>query len=219
DLGKTAHSGNAHLTGTSLQKDGHVSFCVNGSVVKISTADAPSVLKDSVPLSAGKFDVNLQQPLATNQTLLAIVSDDDGSPLADAQFTVRPEIPAETTPLIMTDLVPGVTRIQIKGTPTLANMGYEVHVAPCAAPPSIEGPVDIKWSAANRFWEPTDANGTATFDLNQALFGGQQIQFCEDIVDVTDPASAPLNTAHSATAHVNDPLDLGRVRYWFTTGV
>lgn len=215
---KGVNSGNAHLTGTSLVTDGKISFCVGGQPWKIADPSNPTAMADSLQISGGKFDVILQSPLATNENLLAIAVSTDGGTRATTSFAVKPAIPTDVNPELETVLTPGVTEIKVRATPTVVNGGYEVRVLPCDGVGHLGDPV-YKWSTANRFWEVTDANGSATLALDQPLYAGQTVKLCQQIVDTTDASAPPTGAGHPLFAVVVDPLNLGHVRYYFTSGV
>jgi hypothetical protein len=228
DLDKTTVlSGHTRITGKSFTvQAGDVVFCVNSNSVKVALTSDPTNFKDSVSFTGGALDVTLQNPLKSNQSFTGIAtatSTDGKKTIASQSFpSITPGIPtldSRNPPTLQTDLVPGVSEIDVIGIPTPASAAYEVRVTPCPGSAGPDGPLDIKWTTANRFWENTNSNGTAVFTLNTPLNAGQQVRFCETIVDTTDP-NAPVQAAAQPTLTlVNDPLDLGRVRYSFTSGV
>ena len=116
---------------------------------------------------------------------------------------------------IVGHLAPGAANVYVVATPTPPNSGYEVRVYGCGG--SV--PAGVRDSSGFRSYAVTDATGLAAITFEQPLSDGQSVKLCQKIVSVSDP-SVPATQAPGAEATtIANPLDLGRVHYYFTSGV
>jgi hypothetical protein len=207
-------AGSDTLSGVSPM-DGDVRVCVNGKPRRIAAKAAPKVLQDTLPLANSRYEVTLESPLASGNNLAVVVTGKDGMQrIRNQTESVVAAIPAPGKVTVLTKVAPGVKTLQVQATPTRDKGGYEVRVRPC---PGAQAPV-LAPSTANRLWEVTDANGTATLNFDQPLYASQPVSVCEEVVNTTD-SSAEAKSSESEQLVASDPLDLGHVRYYFTTGV
>jgi len=113
------------------------------------------------------------------------------------------------------ELAPGATNVYVDATPTLPKSGYETRISACA-----DGvPAGIRDSTGFKPYAVTDATGQAAITFEQPLAAGQSVSLCQKIVDTNDPLAPAIDAPGSGTVAIANPLDLGRVRYYFTTGV
>lgn len=114
------------------------------------------------------------------------------------------------------DLSPGQTNVYADGTPTLPGGGYEVRISSC--PDGVAA--GIRDSGGFKPYAVTDATGRAAITFEQPLAAGQTVSLCQAIVDSANPAAAAaIGAPGSGAIAIANPLDLGRVRYYFTSGV
>ncbi len=113
------------------------------------------------------------------------------------------------------ELVPGMTNVYAEATPTLPNSGYEVRLSGCAGGVAAS----IRDSTGFKPYAVTDATGQAAITFEHPLAAGQVVSICQTIVDTSDPSAPAIEAPGSGAIALADPLDLGRVRYYFTSGV
>ena len=77
----------------------------------------------------------------------------------------------------------------------------------------------IRDSTGFKPYAVTDATGQAAITFEQPLAAGQVVSICQTIVDTSDPSAPAIEAPGSGAIALADPLDLGRVRYYFTSGV
>ena len=112
-------------------------------------------------------------------------------------------------------LAPAATNVYVEATPTLPNSGYETRISSC--PDGV--PAGIRDSTGFKPYAVTDATGQAAITFEQPLAAGQSVSLCQKIVDTNDPLAPAIDAPGSGTIAIANPLDLGRVRYYFTAGV
>lgn len=112
-------------------------------------------------------------------------------------------------------LAPGVTNVYVEATPSLPKSGYETRIYSC--PDGV--PAGIRDSSGFKPYAVTDATGQAAMTFEQPLAAGQSVSLCQKIVDVNDPSTPAIDAPGSGAIAIANPLDLGRVRYYFTAGV
>ena len=113
------------------------------------------------------------------------------------------------------ELLPGATNVYVEATPTLPKSGYETRISAC--PDGV--PAGIRDSSGFRPYAVTDASGQAAITFEQPLAAGQSVSLCQKIVDSNDPLAPAVDAPGSGSIAIANPLDLGRVRYYFTAGV
>ena len=123
--------------------------------------------------------------------------------------------PQPTTVRIRGELVPGATNVFVDATPTIAGSGYETRIYAC--PDGV--PAGIRDSVGFKPYAVTDATGQASITFEQPLAAGQSVSLCQKIVGTGSPAASAVEAPGSGTIAIANPLDLGRVRYYFTSGV
>ena len=112
-------------------------------------------------------------------------------------------------------LAPAATNVFVEATPTLPNSGYETRISAC--PDGV--PAGIRDSTGFKPYAVTDATGQAAITFEQPLAEGQSVSLCQKIVDTNDPLAPAIDAPGSGNIAIANPLDLGRVRYYFTAGV
>ncbi len=112
------------------------------------------------------------------------------------------------------ELLPGATNVYIDATPTIPNSGFETRIYSC--PDGV--PAGIRDSSGFRPYAITDATGQASITFEQPLAAGQVVSLCQSLVDISDPATPSIQAPGSGPMAIANPLDLGRVRYYFTAG-
>lgn len=113
------------------------------------------------------------------------------------------------------ELAPGVTNVYVDATPTLPKSGYETRIHSC--PDGV--PAGIRDSSGFKPYAVTDAAGQAAITFEQPLTAGQSVSLCQKIVDINDPSAPAIEAPGSGASAIANPLDLGRVHYYFTAGV
>jgi len=113
------------------------------------------------------------------------------------------------------ELAPGTTNVYVNATPTLPKSGYETHIYSC--PDGV--PAGIRDSGGFKPYAVTDAAGQAAITFDQPLAAGQSVSLCQKIVDISDPSAPVIEAPGSGAIAIANPLDLGRVHYYFTAGV
>ncbi len=113
------------------------------------------------------------------------------------------------------ELVPGMTNVYAEATPTPVNAGYEVRLSGCAGGVAA----GIRDSTGFKPYAITDATGQAAITFEQPLAVGQIVSLCQTIVYTSDPSAPAIVAPGSGAIALTDPFDLGRVRYYFTSGV
>ncbi|HEY6389883.1 MAG TPA: hypothetical protein VIX89_01325 [Bryobacteraceae bacterium] len=115
---------------------------------------------------------------------------------------------------IRDEVVPGQTQFYGNGTPTKAGGTVEVRIFPRVN----DKPVTIlDAQGASQPFVKTDANGQWFLTLSRGVVAGDQLKVVEIPFDTS--TGSPGTSHSSAQEPVVDPLDLGRVRYYFTSGV
>ena len=111
------------------------------------------------------------------------------------------------------DVVPGQTQIYGNGTPTKAGGTVETRIYP-----RVNGrPVTVQDDkGAPQPFAKTDGNGQWFVTLSKPVVAGDQLLVVEQPFDTS--AQKP-GIPDSTLVPVVDPLDLGRIRYYFTAGV
>ena len=201
--------------GLLLSKDGHLhgkpeqagdfSFRVHVSVESGQALDQP------YQIHIDGFDVKLLPPSAPPQVALL----PPGSPAvtsapAPSSTAAPPATPGFVLPVIRGPLQPGMTQFCVNATASTSG-------ATPANSPQIkvivnDSPVGLKDSNGNLLpFVTTDANGQACPILEPTLIAGDTVSVHEHLAGVQD--------GDSPTVNVTDPFDLGRIRYYFTSGV
>jgi hypothetical protein len=140
------------------------------------------------------------------------------SPAVHRATAERPAVTAlpQASPLrIRGELAPGTTNVYVDATPTLPNSSYEVRISAC--PDGV--PAGIRDSSGFKPYAVTDAAGQASITFEAPLASGQSVDLCQKIVNIADPSIPAIDATGSGPIPVANPLDLGRVRYYFTAGV
>jgi hypothetical protein len=113
------------------------------------------------------------------------------------------------------ELAPGATNVYVDATPTLPKSGYETRIYSC-----LDGvPAGIRDSSGFKPYAVTDAAGQAAITFDQPLAAGQSVSLCQKIVNISDPSAPAIEAPGSGAIDIANPLDLGRVHYYFTAGV
>jgi hypothetical protein len=114
---------------------------------------------------------------------------------------------------IRDEVEPGQTQFYGNGTPTKAGGTVENRIYPRVN----DRPVTIQdASGAPQPFTTTDAKGQWFLTLTKPVLSGDQLQIDQQSFDTsTQTPGTPVSTS----TPVVDPLDLGRVRYYFTSGV
>jgi hypothetical protein len=175
-------------------------FTVNlqaGQIVQAYFLNAGAEVMPSAPVSVAA------EAVAANKQTMASLSDN------------QPLLPKPVPAKILGDLAPGQTSVYVTATPTLAKSGYEVRLYPYEDGMAAS----IQDSGSVKRYAVTDETGGALVTLNAPLVAGQSVSFAQTIVNTTDPNAAPVDGPGSSSSPVIDPSDLGRVRYYFTSGV
>ncbi|HUJ50300.1 MAG TPA: hypothetical protein VLW25_08870 [Bryobacteraceae bacterium] len=113
------------------------------------------------------------------------------------------------------ELAPGATNVYVEATPTLPKSGHETHIYSC--PDGV--PAGIRDSSGFKPYAVTDASGQAAITFEQPLAAGQSVSLCQKIVDINDLSTPAIEAPGSGAIAIANPLDLGRVHYYFTAGV
>ena len=122
----------------------------------------------------------------------------------------------QTSPVrIRGELEPGADNVIVDATPTPPNSGYDVHIYSC--PGAV--PAGIRDSTGFKPYAVTDATGQASITFEKPLAAGQSVSLCQKIVDSRNAAAPAIDAPGSGVIAIANPLDLGRVRYYFTAGV
>jgi len=141
------------------------------------------------------------------------------SAIAPASGPAAPAAIPSARPIEIRDAVsPGQSQIFGNATPTLASSGNETRIIP-----KVNGvPVSVKDSqGAIKSYVVTDDKGAFTLNLATPLASEDVLTTEEKVIHTADESTVPLPAAVNTTAgrQVVDSLDLGRVRYYFTSGV
>ena len=210
-----AKSNSTELNGDTILKAGKLSVCVNGAIKSIADSSTPTAFNQSLEFASGVYKIKLAEALKTNQAVLVVVESGDGKQRLTKIATVSAGRPATMAAKIRGDLVPGQTSVLVNATPTVANSGYQTRLYPC-----MDGsPAGVRVGANVQPYAVTDDTGQAAITFEQPLFSGEAVRFCQKIVDTSDTAASPVEGGKSNVVFVTDPLDLGRSRYYFTSGV
>jgi hypothetical protein len=182
--------------------------------VLVAASDSSIVAGFTVNLQAGQI---VQAYLLNNgaevmpSAPVSVAAEKQSTGSLSAPQPAPTRVPAK----ILGDLAPGQTSVYVTATPTLPKSGYEVQLYPYA-----DGiPASILDSGSVKRYAVTDQTGQALVTLNAPLVAGQSLSFGQKIVDTTNPNAAPTDGPGSSSSPVIDPSDLGRVRYYFTSGV
>ena len=115
---------------------------------------------------------------------------------------------------IRDEVAPGQTQFYGNGTPTKAGGTVENRIYPRVN----DRPVTIQdASGAPQPFTTTDAKGQWFLTLSKPVVAGDQLQIDQQSFDTG--THTPGTLASTKPQPVVDPLDLGRVRYYFTSGV
>ncbi|HLG97480.1 MAG TPA: hypothetical protein VKX49_14300 [Bryobacteraceae bacterium] len=116
---------------------------------------------------------------------------------------------------ILGQLNPESASVYAAATPTPPGAGYEVRIYGCGDGVAA----GIRDSTGFHPYAVTDAAGQAAITFEQPLMAGQSIKLCQKIVSLSDPSIPAVDGPGSEPTMIANPLDLGRVRYYFTSGV
>jgi hypothetical protein len=182
--------------------------------VLVNAPDLTVVAGFPHPLRAGEivqasFDVGGVEMLPSAPVIV-------GGPNPLGASSWQAHAPPQPDPLqIVGHLAPGAANVYVVATPTPANSGYEVRIYGCG-----EGvPAGVRDSSGFRSYAVTDATGLAAITFEQPLSDSQSVKLCQKIVSVSDPSVPAVEAPGAQATTVANPLDLGRVHYYFTSGV
>ena len=133
----------------------------------------------------------------------------DSSPAKD-----DPPAPAAVAPEIRNSPKPGQSEIAVNATPTIdqTNQVTRIYLIKNGVP------VGTKKDGAVQPFATTDANGQAIITLEEPLTTEDKISVQQVLWNTN--TNAVVGTPQTSEAKsITDPLDLGRVRYYFTSGV
>jgi hypothetical protein len=183
--------------------------------VLVNPADSSIVAGFSSSLEAGQivqayFLVGQAEVMASAPLVVA-----NAAARASSRTQAARALPQPTPVRIRGELVPGMTNVYAEATPTPANSGYEVRLYAC--PEGV--PAGIRDSTGFKPYAVTDATGQAAITFEQPLAAGQVVSLCQKIADTSDPSAPAVEAQGSGAIALTNPLDLGRVRYYFTSGI
>lgn len=192
---------------TIFNRDGAI---VERRDVLVSTSDSSVVAGFTVSLVAGEI---VQASFLMSGTEVT-----PSAPLVVSGIVAKASsrVPPAAIPVqVRGELAAGLTSIIVDATPTPTNSGYEVRLQAC--PGAVAA--GIRDSTGFRPYAVTDASGQAVIAFEQPLAVGQSVSLCQKIVNTNDPSQPPFIAPGSGTTAITSTLDLGRVRYYFTSGV
>ena len=128
------------------------------------------------------------------------------------QQTVTPPVPVK--PEIRNSPAPGQADVAVNATPTIDNTNQEVRIYPIRN----GTPVGAKVSGNVQPYMVTDSKGQALITLEEPLTSEDVVLVRQQVVKTTDNTVVGTDL-NSEPKSITDPLDLGRVRYYFTSGV
>ncbi len=230
--GVRAQSGATKLTGPAVLAAGRVTVCVNRVLQAIAAPVPPPALPtafatDGVPFSNGHYEVVLKDRLLPNQEVLVIVTSSDGKRLSGTDIAEVAEVVGVPVQL-PESLRQGQDTVSAIATPTPAGANYEIRLQPCA-----ETGLALKTSDAKPY-VVTTANGNANLIFDTPFVESQEVKICQVAIDKgsgepltlleltgTPAVKVPVLAAalSSPPITVTDPGDLGRFRYYFTSGL
>ena len=133
---------------------------------------------------------------------------------ASPQAKDDPPAPAAVQPEIRNSPKPAQSEIDVNATPTIANTNQETHIYPIRN----GTPVGTKKDGNVIPFATTDEKGQAVIQLEEPLTSEDKISVKQVLWNTS--TNAVVGTPQTSdTKSITDPLDLGRVRYYFTSGV
>jgi hypothetical protein len=186
--------------------------------VRVSPCDPSLALKtkDGKPYVVtdvnGSATLPLDQPLAEDQSVSVCQSAFDKATGTALALQAGSKIPQ-----ILKGPIKKNTPVSVQADPTPTPSGAQVRVYPC----------NPKYQLVNdHHFETTSSLGVATLTFVEDVADGVSVGICESVADnagnalTLGSALIPQETTLASSArHVLDPGDLGRFRFYFTSGV